>query len=225
MRQCDIIRFLFQDLKESTSHLLLGDYHSLFEEEIKEHFPFNDEIQGWLEELYRSEKYNTLEGSDRSLFFEKSHPFLFVRDLATLNNWRMGYFNTQRRDQVTGLLFSMTEETALEATLGLCRPSLVDQKQSQWFDADKAMKNLELSVDGSENLDAWRGCAYYFLYMFFTSRDYPPSQGELRQMLGPFREAVDLELWKEGGSLKKECQIVDRALTSSPYFTVVDSVL
>ena len=224
MRQCDIIRFLFRDLKESTSNLILGEYPNIFEEEIQEHYPFEEEISKWLLKLYQSEKYNVLEGADRSLLFEKSHPFLFVRDLATLNNWRGGYHNAQRRDQVTGLLFSMTEDIAFETTIALCQPSLVDEPKSKWFDANQAMANLDFNTDDNKTAHAWKACAYYYLYMHFTSKEQPPNGDELAGMLNPFRRAVDYGFYNGDIQLKHQCGIVNEALAPEQFQTLNDAV-
>ena len=222
MRQCDIIRLLFNDLKESTSQLILGDYHDLFEQELQDHYPFNKEIEAWLVSLYQSEKYNTLEGDDRSLFFEKAHPFLFLRDLATLNNWRQGFGDDKRRDQVVGLFFSMTPDIALEASLAICRPSRLGLPVGSWFDAKQVMKNLEFQPDARPDVEAWRGSAFHFLYMFFTSPEQPPKQEELFVMLEPFQKALDFGFYHGGPQLKSECALALKALECQPYETMMD---
>jgi|GEM_PF-2935972 len=224
MRQCDIIRHLFSDLKESTSQLVLGDYHNLFEKELQEHYPFSPDIENWLIELYKSEKYESLENEDRSLLFEKAHPFLFLRDLATINNWRQGFVGDKRRDQISGLFFSMTPEVALEASLALCQPKFVGESVSPWFDASQVMKNLEFQPGDSLDVDAWRGCAYFYLYMHFTNSEQPPQQDEIYVMMDPFRTALDHGRWKGNKALRAECQKTLRALEPEKFQTMIDRI-
>ena len=225
MRECDYIRFLFNDLKESTSHLLYREYHTLFEEELQGHYPFTDETKHWLKELYVSEKYRDLSGEDRSFLFEKTHPFLFLRDLATMNNWRRGYMGQTRRDSIAGLLFSMTPEVALEAALALAKPDLVGQPVSQWFDANQVMKNLDYPMENQPILGAWRACAYYFLYMHFTTKEQPPQRDELHAMLLPFLGSLDFGRWQGEPDLQKACEVVLNALEPKKYETLVDTLV
>lgn len=224
MRECDFIRMLFSDLNEVVQGLALEGYPPLFEEEVQENYPFSVEVKFWLKELYASEKYQTLTGPDRILFFEKSHPFLFLRDLATLHNWNVGYRRAERRDQITGLLFSMTKEVAFEATLALCQPNMVGQPVSQWFDESQILKNLDLDVEGNPTAQAWKACAFYYLYLHFANRAQPPKHGEMLAMLNPFLNALDYGRWQGEERLKKACEQVLSILEPQKYQTLIDAL-
>jgi len=224
MRECDYIRLLFTDLQEITETLVLDDYPPLFEEEVQENFPFSIEVKYWLKELYTSEKYEQLKGGDRILFFEKSHPFLFLRDLATIHNWNAGYRRAERRDQISGLLFSMTKEVAFEATVALCQPNMVGQPVSQWFDEEKVIKNLEWGSSEPSKAMAWKACAYYYLYLHFANSANPPKHDEMMAMLDPFLNALDYGRWQGDQRLKKACEQVLTILEPQKYQTLVDKL-
>ncbi|MCJ8278035.1 MAG: hypothetical protein HRT44_12835, partial [Bdellovibrionales bacterium] len=129
MKQPDAIQYLYSDLKVVTSELVMPGYVHIFEEEIQDYFPFNEAIMEWLTRLYNSEKYSFLDEEKLCLHFEKDHPFLFVRDLAHMNSWRREFIRKDRRDHITGLMFSGNPIFALEATLCLCRPSRIKDEQ------------------------------------------------------------------------------------------------
>lgn len=224
MRQCDIIKLLFRDLKDASSELILKDYNNLFESEMKEYFPFSEEILGWLKELYTSEKYNELQGRDRSILLEKAHPFLFVRDLASMNAWQQGFMSDERKDHISGLLFSQTPSLALEATLCLCRMTHQDLKQSSWFDINQAMKNLEYSPNDSHELKAWKGCAYLYLYLALTDSDHLPDRQEVEQLLEPFMESIEYCRRHGSYNLHKQCKIVCNMVRPHRYDTLEDLV-
>ena len=109
MKQSDAVQFLYRDLKVATSNLVLENYDQVFEEEMREYFPFNDTIMDWLTNLYKSEKYGAFDENKLSLYFEKDHPFLFIRDMAHMNCWNLGYQRADRRDHITGMMFSETQ--------------------------------------------------------------------------------------------------------------------
>ena len=106
MKPSYLIQLLYRDFNLVTSELVLPSYDQVFEQEMREYFPFNETIIHWLMDLYGSEKYACFTETNLSFYFEKEHPFLFIRDLAHINGWNMGHRGDERRNHITGLMFS-----------------------------------------------------------------------------------------------------------------------
>lgn len=223
MKQSDAVQFLYRDLKVVTSDLLMDSYDLVFEEEMEEYFPFNANIMEWLGELYKSEKYGAFDESQLSLYYEKEHPFLFIRDLAFMNSWNMGYQRKDRLDHITGLMFSETPTYSVEATLCLCRPSLISEPVSQWFDFKQAMNNLEKIPEDDLFLQAWKACALYYLY-FQLSQGQPIEKNDLNDLLEPYKEAVETARHQGEKELVKECEVIKKFLDSTQLKTTMDGV-
>lgn len=223
MKQSDAVQFLYRDLKVVTTHLLLRDYDSVFEEEMEEYFPFNPSIMSWLGELYKSEKYGAFDESQLSLYFEKEHPFLFIRDMAFMNSWNMGYKRKDRMDHITGMMFSENPSYCVEATLCLCRPSLIDEPVSQWFDFKQAMNNLEKVPQDDLFLQAWKACALYYLY-FQLSQGQSIEKSDLLVLLDPYQETIETALYQGEDELIKECRLIKNFLSSKSLKTTLDGV-
>ena len=223
MKQSDAVQFLYRDLKTVTSDLVMKDYDRVFEEEMEEYFPFNDTIMNWLKDLYKSEKYGSFDESKLSLYFEKDHPFLFIRDLAHMNCWNLGYRRKDRRDHITGLMFSGNPSYALEATLALCRPSLINEETSQWFDFKQAMTNLETVPTDDMLLQGWKACANYYLY-FQLSQGQPINREELYELLEPYIESIEVAQHEGSEALRQECGRLTQALRWQDTKTMMDGV-
>ncbi len=224
MKQSDAVQFLFRDLKVVSTDLTLNHYEQVFEEEMQDYFPFNEAIMDWLQELYRSEKYISFDENKLSLYFEKDHPFLFIRDLAHMNCWNMGYHRKDRRDHITGLMFSGNPSFALEATLCLCRPSLVDEKQSQWFDFKQAMTNLELANPSSMDEQAWKACALFYLYFHLSEDGQSVSRQDLIDLLDPYRETIEIALYEGDEALRQECGRITQLIRYRDNSTLMDGL-
>ncbi len=223
MKQSDAVQFLYRDLKVVTTDLLMDSYAQVFEEEMEEYFPFNSNIMEWLGELYKSEKYGAFSESQLSLYYEKEHPFLFIRDLAFMNSWNMGYRRKDRLDHITGLMFSETPTYSVEATLCLCRPSLIGEPVSQWFDFKQAMNNLEKVPEDDLFLQAWKACALYYLY-FQLSQGQRIEKNDLNDLLEPYTEAIETA-WHQGEKeLVKECEVIKKFLDSTNLKTTLDGI-
>ncbi|MCB0379120.1 MAG: hypothetical protein KDD33_11575 [Bdellovibrionales bacterium] len=224
MRQSDAIQLLFKDLRIVTNSLILKDYGLIFEEEMQEYFPFKEAIMDWLTELYSSEKYQNLKADQLCLLYENDHPFLFIRDLAHMNSWRNGFQRKQRQDHITGLMFSENPTMALESTLCLCRPSLVLENQSQWFDFKQAMNNLDSYVSDEWEVQAWKGCAFFYLYFYLTGEGQTPERAEVIQLIEPYREAIDYGLYHGDQALRQECGVMTRIFRNNDSMTPVDTL-
>lgn len=224
MKQSDAIQFLFRDLQVVTSHLVMPSYELVFEEEMNEYFPFNDTIMEWLTKLYKSEKYSAFDENKLSLYFEKEHPFLFIRDLAHLNSWNLGYRRKDRQDHITGLMFSENHQYSLEATFCLCRPSLVTEPTSQWFDFKQAMNILEFTPKDDVLAQAWKACALYYLY-FQLSDGQPIKRDEIFELVEPYLETIEIALHEGSQSLRQECGRITRSIRCQDSRTLLDGVL
>ncbi len=224
MKQSDAVQFLFSDLKVVSTHLTLNHYDQVFEDEMREYFPFNETIMDWLTNLYKSEKYSAFDENKLSLYFEKDHPFLFVRDMAHMNCWNMGYQRKDRRDHITGLMFSGNPSFALEATLCLCRPSLVDQEQSQWFDFKQAMTNLELASHSSLDEQAWKACALFYLYFHLSEAGQDISRDDLIDLLEPYRETLEIAIYEGDQFLRQECGLITQLIRQRDNTTLMDGM-
>lgn len=223
MKQSDAVQFLFRDLKVVTSHLNLSSYEQVFEEEMNEYFPFNETIMEWLTRLYQCEKYSAFDENKLSLYFEKEHPFLFIRDLAHLNCWNLGYKRKDRQDHITGLMFSSNLNYALEATFCLCRPSLVSESTSQWFDFKQAMNILEQAPQNDFNIQAWKACSLYYLY-FQLSEGQTIRRDELFELLEPYIETIEIAIHEGSQSLRQECRRITRAIRYQETRTMLDGL-
>lgn len=223
MKQSDAIQFLYRDLQVVTSDLNLESYDVIFEEEMEDYFPFNETIMDWLTKLYQSEKYGAFDEDKLSLYFEKDHPFLFIRDLAHINCWNRGYRRKDRKDHITGLMFSGNPSYALEATLAICRPSLIEESTSQWFDFKQAMANLDYSPQDSVLVQAWKACALYFLY-FQLSQGQPINREELLDLLDPYRESIEIAMYDGNEALRIECGRVTKFLRYDDTKTILDGL-
>lgn len=221
MKIAEAAHYLSHDFQVVTQHLCLNDYAPIFEEEMQEYFPFSEDLLGWLKELYCSEKYNSLSPSQLSLLFEKDHPFLFMRDLAHMNSWNLGYRSPLRRDHIAGLMFSSNNTFALEATFCLCRPSLIGEKESQWFDFKQAMTQIEKSIDMDFKVQAWKACALFYLY-FHLSEGQAIDRQELFELLEPYIESIEIAMYEGTPELKKECTLVTKTLQSQNSKTLLD---
>jgi len=224
MKQSDAVQFLYRDLKVVSTHLALDEYDRVFEEEMREYFPFNDTIMEWLQKLYKSEKYGSFDENKLSLYFEKDHPFLFVRDMAHMNCWNMGYKRKDRRDHITGMMFSENPDFALEATLCLCRPSLINEEQSQWFDFKQAMTNLELAPQANHDAQAWKACALFYLYFHLSGSEQSVSREELLELLDPYRETIEIALHEGDEFLRQECGRVTGLMRTQTSQTFMDGL-
>ena len=222
MKQSDAVQFLYRDLKVVTSNLVLDRYDMVFEEEMKEYFPFSDAVMKMLGDLYKSEKYGSFDENKLSLYFEKEHPFLFVRDMAHMNCWNLGYHRKDRRDHITGMMFSENRVVALEATLCLCRPSLIDQTQSQWFDFKQAMTNIEYASPSSLDEQAWKACALYYLYFHLSGDGQNISREELLELIDPYRETIEIALYEGDQVLRQECGRITNFIRNRQTLTLSD---
>lgn len=222
MKQSDAVQFLYRDLQIVSSHLRLKDYDVLFEEEIREYFPFNENIMAWLRGLYAGEKYSAFDEEKLSVYYEKEHPFLFMRDLAHMNNWSAGMNSAERKDHITGLMFSNTPQYALEATLCLCRPSLIHLQQSQWFDFKQAMTNLEYAGSTEWSLQAWKGCALFYLYFHLSEKGSTLFKNEIEELISPYSKALEMGIYGEDDDLRKECTILNKMLAETQSRTLLD---
>ena len=191
---------------------------------MREYFPFNDVIMDWLTRLYKSEKYTSFDENKLSLYFEKDHPFLFMRDLAHMNSWNLGYHRKDRRDHITGLMFSENPSFALESTLCLCSPSLVDQEQSQWFDFKQAMTNIELCSNSSLDEQAWKACSLFYLYFHLSDEGQSISRQDLIDLLEPYRETLEIALYEGDQALRQECGIVTQLIRGKSNFSLTDGL-
>ena len=214
---------LKHDFEMATSQLVMPGYPALFEEELSEYFPFSEPIVDLLEKLYQSEKYISLKPSAMSYYLEEEHPFLFLRDLAHINSWNLGLYNKKRLDHIAGLMFSLEPVYAQEATLAICRPSLIDHEVSQWFDFKQAMKLLDVLPNDDVLLQAWKGCANYYLY-FQLSKGHPVLGEDLQTLLEPYVTALEIAMHHGRDDLKSESELVMRSLRQTPNVTLVDSL-
>ncbi len=224
MKQSDAIQFLYRDLTVATSNLVLNSYDQVFEEEMQEYFPFNETIMDWLADLYKSEKYSSFDENKLSLYFEKDHPFLFIRDMAHMNCWNLGYQRKDRRDHITGLMFSGNPTYALEATLCLCRPSLINDKQSQWFDFKQAMTNLELTPATDLDAQAWKACGLFYLYFHLSGEGQNINREELLELLSPYMEAIEIAMYEGSEELRQECGRITRMVRFQDSQTLMDGL-
>ncbi len=224
MKQSDAVQFLYRDLKVTTTHLALDSYDQTFEEEMQEYFPFNQTTMDWLGTLYKSEKYGAFDENKLSLYFEKEHPFLFLRDMAHMNCWNMGYHKADRRDHITGLMFSGNATFALEATLCLCRPSLIGAQQSQWFDFKQAMTNLETASQLSLDAQAWKACALVYLYFHLSADGQSVQRDELLELLEPYMETLEIAMYEGSESLRQECGRVTSLVRYQDNQTLMDGM-
>lgn len=222
MKQSDAIHYLYRDLKTVTTSLVIPGYDLIFEEELQEYFPFNTAIVEWLTKLYGSEKYNQLDKEKLCLYLEKEHPFLFVRDLAHMNSWRLGFVRKDRRDHITGLMFSENPNMALEATLCLCRPTHITSEQSHWFDYKQAMTNLEQEVEGDWTIEAWKASAYCFLYFYLTAQGQPIQRAELMEVLEPYLPMIERGAREGSESLRQECGLITRLFRTDEPLSATD---
>lgn len=224
MNQTDALQFLYRDLQIVKSNLLIDDYDGLFEQEMQEFFPFSDEVMGWLNDLYSSEKYSSYDDNQLSLYYEKNHPFLFIRDLAHINNWYLGFESKERRDLITGMMFSGTPQYALEATICLCRPSQIRKDVSQWFDFKQAMGNLDFAADMDWSMQAWKACALFYLYFHLSDNIQSVQQDEVKELISPYIETIELAKVDGSDLLKQECAIVEHATTAQNTQHIVDGL-
>lgn len=224
MKQSDAVQFLYRDLKVVTSSLALENYDSVFEEEMREYFPFNETIMDWLTNLYKSEKYGAFDENKLSLYFEKDHPFLFIRDMAHMNCWNLGYKRADRRDHITGLMFSSNPIFALEATLCICRPSLINEKQSTWFDFKQAMTNLETAPTDSVDAQAWKACALFYLYFQLSEDGQSVKREELIELLEPYIETIEIAMYEGSQDLRQECGRITRVIRAEDTQTMLDGL-
>lgn len=224
MKQSGAVQFLYRDLKVVTSRLALENYDSIFEAEMEEYFPFNETIMKWLSELYKSEKYGAFDKNKLSLYFEKDHPFLFIRDMAHMNCWNLGYRRGDRRDHITGLMFSSNPTFALEATLCLCRPSLIDETPSSWFDFKQAMTNLETTAKDNINAQAWKACAMFYLYFQLSQDGQSVSREELLELLEPYLETIEIAILEGNEDLRQECGRITRLIRAQDFQTILDGL-
>lgn len=224
MKQSDAIQYLYRDLKVVTSSLVLSGYSYIFEEELQEYFPFSESIMEWLTGLYSSEKYSQLDPEKLCLYFEKDHPFLFVRDLAYMNSWRADFHRKERRDHITGLMFSGNPAFALESTLCLCRPSQIKLEQGSWFDFKQAMTNLDAEVDGGWEVDAWKACAYFYLFFYLTEQGQPIQRAELMEVIDPYLPLIEKGCHSENQSLRQECGIITRIFRNDRNSLATDAI-
>ena len=224
MKQSDAVQFLYRDLQVASSHLALSSYDQVFEEEMREYFPFNETIMNWLSELYKSEKYSAFDEDKLSLYFEKDHPFLFVRDMAHMNCWNAGYKRSDRRDHITGLMFSSNPTFALESTLCLCRPSMINEKQSQWFDFKQAMTNLELASTTDLDAQAWKACGLFYLYFHLSDDGQNINREELMDLLEPYMETMEIAMYEGDQALRQECGQVTRMMRFQDSQTMMDGL-
>ncbi len=225
MEQKDAVQFLYRDLTVVSTDLALTEsYDSVFEEEMQEYFPFNETIVQWLEDLYKSEKYSCFDENKLSLFYEKDHPFLFIRDMAHMNSWNLGYHRADRRDHITGLMFSMNPTFALESTLCLCRPSLVREEQGQWFDFKQAMTNLELAPLESPMAQAWKACGRFYLYFHLSQEGQSIHRQDIVDLLHPYLETLEMAQYEGSEALRQECGLVTRILRNETHQTIMDGM-
>lgn len=205
----ETLTFLKRDLSLVSTDLELEGYEPLFEQEVSEHFPFAPHILQWLADLYSSEKYACFDEDKLSLYYEKKHPFLFVRDLAHINAWNQGYQDHKDRlNHVTGLLYSGEPLLATEATLALCRPSRIQKPCGDWFDFKQAMGNLDFLQEDKPQHQALKASALFYLY-FHLSDDEATIFGEdLVELIGPYEEAIASAYYWGSPVLKKECKIL-----------------
>lgn len=212
MKQSDAVKFLYRDLEIVSSDLVLKDYDQVFEEEMQEFFPFNETIMDWLVKLYASEKYASFDEHKLSLYYEKDHPFLFIRDLAHINSWNLGHTSVERRDHITGLMFSGTPQYAMEATFAMCRPSRIGEPVSQWFDFKQAMNNAELAPLSDVSAQAWKAGAMFFLYFHLSGDAQNINRDELVELMEPYRETVDIAMHEGDQRLRQELGRITRML-------------
>lgn len=222
MKQSDAVQFLYRDLKVVSTDLVLGSYNQVFEEEMQEYFPFSETVMDWLRQLYKSEKYMAFDENKLSLYFEKDHPFLFIRDMAHMNCWNLGYKRADRRDHITGMMFSENRSFALEATLCLCRPSLINETQSQWFDFKQAMTNLELAASSRLDEQAWKACALFYLYFHLSGEGQNIDRMDLLDLLEPYRETIEIAMYEGDQSLRQECGLITSLIRSENSQTLMD---
>jgi hypothetical protein len=224
MKQSDAVQFLYRDLQVVTSRLVMDNYDLVFEEEMQEYFPFNDTIMDWLKKLYQSEKYGSFGEKQLSLYYEKEHPFLFIRDLAHINSWNQGYYRKERRDHITGLMFSESRTYALEATYALCKPSMIKEDQSQWFDFKQAMQNLEQAPMSNMDAQAWKACSLFYLYIYLSRDGQEINRQDLIDLLEPYIETLEVALYEGDDTLKQECQLVTQVMRTEDTQTFLDGL-
>lgn len=224
MNQTEVLQFLYRDLQIVKSNLLIDDYDGLFEQEMQEYFPFNDDIMVWLTDLYASEKYSSYDESQLSLYYEKNHPFLFIRDLAHINNWYLGYDAKDRRDHITGMIFSGTPQYALEATICLCRPSQIKKEVSHWFDFKQAMTNLDFAGSMDWSMQAWKVCGLFYLYFHLSDSSQSIQQEDLLELISPYVETIEIAKIEGSHLLKKECAFIEHAITAKNTQHIVDGL-
>lgn len=214
MQQSEALRFLKRDLTIVTSHLHMKDYPQLFEEELQEYFPFNQQILDWLSEIYQSEKYEAFDEDKLSLYYEKKHPFLFVRDLAHMNSWNMGHQEqVLRLNHITGLLFSGNSNLAAEATVCLCRPSRIKKPAGSWFDFKQAMQNLEHLDESEYRFQSLKASALFYFYFHLSDEGTEIVPEDLVDLLEPYKEAIERgRIWGTP-DLKKECETLSQVFT------------
>jgi len=214
MQQSEALNFLKRDLSIVTSHLHMDDYPQLFEEELQEYFPFNQQILDWLAEIYQSEKYEAFDEDKLSLYYEKKHPFLFIRDLAHMNSWNLGHQDQELRlNHITGLLFSGNSNLAAEATLCLCRPSRIQMPAGSWFDFKQAMANLEHLNESNYRFQSLKAAALFYLYFHLSDEGTAVVAEDLVDLLEPYEEAIERGRLFGTSDLKKECAILARVFS------------
>ncbi len=214
MQQPEALHFLKRDLTIVTSHLHMDNYAQLFEEELQEYFPFNPQILEWLSEIYQSEKYEAFDEDKLSLYYEKKHPFLFVRDLAHMNSWNMGHQDQELRlNHITGLLFSGNTSLAAEATLCLCRPTRIKKNAGSWFDFKQAMQNLEHLDESEYRFQSLKASALFYLYFHLSDEGTEIVTQDLVDLLEPYKEAIERGRIWGAPDLKKECEILVQIFT------------
>lgn len=224
MKQSDAVQFLYRDLQIVTSNLSFKDYDLIFEEEMQEYFPFNETIMEWLRKLYASEKYSAFDEHKLSLYYEKDHPFLFIRDLAHMNSWKLGFERQERRDHITGLMFSSNPLYALEATFCLCRPSQIGKEVSSWFDFKQAMTNLEKASPSEWKSQAWKACSMFYLYFHLSQDSDSIDRNDLLELISPYQETLETALIEGGEDLRQECGIITRVVRGQSAQTLLDGL-
>jgi hypothetical protein len=211
MQQSEALSFLKRDLQIITSQLELGDYPQLFEQELQEYFPFNEQTLDWLSEIYQSEKYEAFDANKLSLYYEQKHPFLFIRDLAHMNSWNQGYQqHSQRRDHITGLLFAGNSQMALEATFCLCRPTRINEPTGTWFDFKQVMENLDHVDESFYNQQALKAGALFYLYFHLSDSSHLIVTQDLVELVSPYREAIERCQLHGSAALKRECELMSQ---------------
>jgi hypothetical protein len=224
MKQSEAVEFLYRDLQIVTSHLISKNYDQIFEEEMQEYFPFNENIMVWLRELYTSEKYSFLDKNKLSLYYEKEHPFLFVRDLAHMNAWNLGFERKERRDHIAGLMFSSQSTYSLEATFCLCRPSQILKEVSTWFDFKQAMTNLEKVDPAHWHEQAWKACSLFYLYFHLSEESETIKTSEIEELIEPYRNTIEIALIEGNENLKSECLMMKKALGAKSTQALIDEL-